>query len=222
LGLAPDSLKELARLIAEGLESADMVMVSGGSSMGSRDLVVEAIGAHDDSEILLHGISVSPGKPVILARVGTKPVFGLPGHPVSAMVCFEQLVAPLLRRLEGEDVVSPYLRPSVSAFLGRNVPSREGREDFVRVCLRRKDDGIVAVPVPGKSGMISGMVRADGYFRIPKDCEGLYRGDSVTVNLFSTWIEDYDEKEHLSGHEASGRGSGDLFAVPGPEKLSRS
>ena len=189
--------------------------------MGSRDHVIEAIRAQKDSEILLHGVSVSPGKPLILARVASRPVIGLPGHPVSAMVCFEQFVVPILRRLEGEDVVNPYLRKTFQAFLSRNVASREGRTDFVRVRLQHKDGRIVAVPVPGKSGMISAMVRADGFIRIEADCEGLYKGDQVAVHLFADWIEESLEKKHLSGHEVAGGGSGDLFAAPEQEKLSR-
>jgi len=220
MGIAPDRLQDLSLLIDRGLKSADLVMISGGSSMGSRDLVIEAIQAHEDSAILLHGVSVSPGKPFILAKVGARPVVGLPGHPVSAMVSFEQFVAPLIRRLEGEDVVRPFLRPSLGAFLSRNVPSKEGRLDFVRVRLSIKEGKVTAVPVPGKSGMISSMVRGHGYIRIEPDCEGLYKGDQVDVHLFSHWIEEDLETQHLSGHEAASGGARDLFATPAQEKLS--
>jgi len=205
----------------KGIQSTDIVLISGGSSMGSRDLVIEAIESFDDAEILLHGVAVSPGKPLILARVGHKPIIGLPGHPVSAMVCFEQFVVPIIRRLEGEDVVNPFLRPTIRAILSRNVPSREGRLDFVRVRLQNQRDGVVAVPVPGKSGMISAMVRAHGCVRIEADCEGLYKGDEVTVSLFADWIEESIEKKHLSGHEAPRRGPGDIFGPSQQEKLSK-
>ncbi|MDQ7781819.1 MAG: molybdopterin molybdotransferase MoeA [Desulfomonilaceae bacterium] len=221
VGIAPDRLDVLAATIDHGLGSADMVIVSGGSSMGSRDYVIEAIQAYDDSEILIHGVSVSPGKPLILARVGSKPVVGLPGHPASALVCFEQFVVPLIRRLGGEDVVNPFLRPTVTARLTRNHPSREGRMDFVRVRLQGEGHAITATPVLGKSGMISAMVRAHGYICIQEDCEGLYRGDHVTVNLFSNWIEEHLEKEYLSGHEVARGSSGDLFESSRQEKLSR-
>jgi len=222
IGIAPDKLDALSALIDKALFGADVVMISGGSSMGSRDHVLEAIHARNDSEILLHGVSVSPGKPLILARVGSRPVIGLPGHPVSAMVCFEQFVVPILRRLEGEDVLNPYLRKTLNAFLSRNVASREGRTDFVRVRLQDKGGQIVAVPVPGKSGMISAMVRAHGFIRIEADCEGLYKGDQVAVHLFADWIEESLEKKHLSGYEAAGRGPGNIFAASEQEKLSRS
>jgi len=221
LGLVPDRLKEISDMLGQGLKAADVVVISGGSSMGSRDLVIEAIESRPDAEILLHGVSVSPGKPLILATVGSKPIVGLPGHPVSALVCFEQFVVPLIRRLEGEGVTSPFLRPTVQAVLNRNVPSREGRLDFVRVRLQTKGNDLLAVPVPGKSGMISAMVRAHGCIRIEAGCEGLYKGDPVTVHLFSSWMEESLEKKHLSRHETAGRGPAHIFGPTPQEKLSR-
>lgn len=221
IGIARDRLADLSELIDRGLESSDLVMVSGGSSMGSRDFVIEAIAAYKDSEILLHGVSISPGKPLILARVGSKPVVGLPGHPASAMVCFEQFVIPLIRRLEGENTVNSYVRPTIKTVLGRNIPSKEGRMDFVRVRLHVKDHQMIAMPVPGKSGMISAMVRAHGFIRIGEDCEGLYKGDEVMIHLFSNWVEEHIEKEYLSGHEGAGGSSGDLSWSSPQEKLSR-
>jgi molybdopterin molybdotransferase len=222
IGIAPDSLGELSALIDEGIRNADVVVVSGGSSMGARDLVIEAIRKHEDSEILLHGVSVSPGKPLILARADSRPVAGLPGHPVSAMVCFEQFIVPLVRHLEGEPTLAPFLTPTLQAVLGRNIPSKEGRTDFIRVRLHDIEKRLTAVPVPGKSGMISGMVRAHGTIRIEPDCEGLYKGDSVTVHLFSSWAGARIEKEHLFRHEAAGRSPGNLFESSRQEKLSRS
>jgi molybdopterin molybdotransferase len=220
LGIAPDRLDALSALIDQALRTADLVVISGGSSMGSRDHVIDAIQQHADARILLHGVSVSPGKPLILAQVGSTPVVGLPGHPVSAMVCFEQFVVPIIRRLEGESVATPFLRPTFKAILSRNCPSREGRTDFVRVRLHQRGDAVVAVPVPGKSGMISSMVKAHGFVRIESDCEGLYRGDQVTVHLYAPWLEENLEKEHLPGHEAAGGSAGDLFESSPQERLS--
>jgi molybdopterin molybdotransferase len=221
IGIAPDRLDALSSLMDRALAGSDIVVISGGSSMGSRDHVIEAIQAYADAHILLHGVSVSPGKPLILASVRGRPVVGLPGHPVSAMVCQELFVTPLIRRIEGEETSTPFLRPTFKAVLGRNCPSREGRTDFVRVRLHRNDHTIVAMPVPGKSGMISSMVRAHGFVRIESDCEGLYKGDAVTVNLFAPWLEEGLEKEHLSGHEAAGGSSGHLFESSRQERLSR-
>jgi molybdopterin molybdotransferase len=221
IGIAPDRLKDLSAILEKSLSTTDLVLISGGSSMGSRDLVIDAVKSYSEAHILLHGVSISPGKPLIVARIGSTPVVGLPGHPVSAMVCFEHVVVPLLRRLEGEDLLAPFGRPTVRALLSRNVPSREGRLDFVRVRLQRDGGALTAVPVIAKSGMISGLVRAHGAIVIEADCEGLYKGDSVTVSLFTEWREEYDEKEHFPGHEAPSGGPGDLFGPSGPERLSR-
>jgi molybdopterin molybdotransferase len=222
IGIAPDRLRDLSAMMDEGLAGGDVLVISGGSSMGSRDLVIEAIKSANDSEILLHGVSISPGKPLILARVGTKAVFGLPGHPVSAMVCFEQFVVPLIRRLGGEGDQLPFPRPRVQAALSRNLPSREGRTDYVRVKLEKNGDRLTAVPVTAKSGVISAMVRAHGWIRIEASCEGLYRGDLVIVHLSSHWIGGPIEKEYLSGHEISRGCLGDFHEARGPERLSRS
>jgi molybdopterin molybdotransferase len=189
MGIAKDELASVTTLINRGLSAADLVVISGGSSMGARDLVIEAITGQEDSEALVHGVSISPGKPFILAKAQGKPVIGLPGHPVSAMVCFESLVVPLLRRLEGERAIAPYLKPSVRAILSRNLPSKEGRLDFIRVRLDHADDMYRATPIMGKSGMITTMSRAHGYVMISEDCEGLYKGEKVEVSLFSDWID---------------------------------
>ncbi|MBM4327811.1 MAG: molybdopterin molybdotransferase MoeA [Deltaproteobacteria bacterium] len=220
IGIAPDELEQLSAMLASALEACDVVIVSGGSSMGIRDLVITAIEQSTDSEILLHGVSISPGKPLILARVGPKPVFGLPGHPISAMVCFEQFVVPSLRRLEGEDSVEPYLGVTALAFLSRNVASKEGRTDFVRVRLEERDGRLIALPILGKSGMTSAMVRAHGRITVAQDCEGLYKGDLVEVQLSANWIEARLEKKHLFGHEAARRSSGDLLEAAQQELLS--
>lgn len=221
IGIAPDNLAKLSSMIEKGLDSADLVVISGGSSMGSRDHVIDAISSREKSEILLHGVSVSPGKPLILGKVGSRAVVGLPGHPVSAMVCFQQFVVPLIRRLEGEESCYPFMSPALRAILSRNVPSKEGRMDFVRVRLQKKEGELTAVPVPGKSGMVSAMVKAHGYITIEPDCEGLYKGDSVTVHMFSNWMEEALEKEYLSGHEAAGRSSGHILTTSQQEELSR-
>lgn len=210
IGIARDTLESLNAMIERACREADAVLISGGSSMGSRDLVVDAILNKDDSEIMFHGVSISPGKPFILGRIGRKPVVGLPGHPVSAMVCAEQLVIPLIGALDGEDRPAPLRRPTVEAVLGRNVASKEGRTDFVRVRLERVDRETRAIPVLSKSGLISAMVRSHGYVRIGRDSEGLYKGDAVTVYLHASWKEETGETKHLSGYEASSGGAGAL------------
>ncbi|AFM23914.1 molybdopterin molybdotransferase MoeA [Desulfomonile tiedjei] len=221
IGIARDNLPDLASNIDRGLSEADAIVISGGSSMGSRDHVIEAITAYEDSEVLLHGVSISPGKPLILGQVNGKAIIGLPGHPVSAMVCLQQFVVPLMRRLEGETSLGPFLHPCIHAHLRRNVPSKEGRTDFVRVRLEQGNGQLFATPVMGKSGMVSSMVRAHGYFIIQTDCEGLYKGDLVKVYLFSDWMEGSLEKEYLSGHETAGRSACPVLTASQQERLSR-
>ena len=184
LGLIPDRLEALTAKMAEALQAADLILVSGGSSVGARDLAIAAIQSFPEAEILVHGVAISPGKPTILARMGDKPLFGLPGHPVSAMVIMEVLVRPLLARLLGCLGPSQPWGRTVTATLSRNLASTPGREDFIRVHLRSEGEIVWAEPVLGKSGLISTMVKADGLLCIPLNTEGLEKGEQVEVSLF--------------------------------------
>jgi molybdopterin molybdotransferase len=184
LGLVPDRLEPLVARMQEALQTADLVLISGGSSVGARDLAIAAIQSFPEADILVHGVAVSPGKPTILARIGKQPLFGLPGHPVSAMVIMEVLVKPLLARLLGQTDQFQSWGRLVTATLSRNLASTPGREDFIRVRLRSEDEVLWAEPVLGKSGLISTMVKADGLIRIPLNTEGLEKGEWVEVLLF--------------------------------------
>ena len=185
LGVVADDAGDLRDALAKGLDWGDLVLLSGGSSMGTRDMAVEVIGSLPDAAILFHGISVSPGKPTIYARAGGKPVLGLPGYPVSALVIFDLFAAPLIRALGGEEVPAEFLpRKTVRAVLGANVSSQTGREDYVRVTLERKGDSLYASPLPSKSGAIFTLVKADGMVRIDLNREGLEQGEEVEVLLF--------------------------------------
>jgi molybdopterin molybdotransferase len=128
-----------------------VVLLSGGSSVGVRDFTVEVFESFQGSEILVHGVAVSPGKPMIMARLGNQSLWGLPGHTVSSMVAFDVFVRPLLARLSGENQ-APSPGRVIRAMLARNVPSVHGRQDYVRVRLERNGAGWVAHPVLGKSG----------------------------------------------------------------------
>lgn len=183
-GIVPDELEALVDRLTAALSTADIILLSGGSSVGSRDLAVAAIQSFPGAAIMVHGVAISPGKPTILARIGPKPLFGLPGHPVSAMVVTEMLVRPLVARLLGlADPNHPWGR-QVTATLARNLAGTPGREDFIRVRLREDGGVLWAEPVLGKSGLISTMVKADGLIRIPLHTEGLERGEPVAVLLF--------------------------------------
>ncbi len=181
LGIAKDSLEDLRKKLLEGLYKGDMVVISGGSSVGTRDLTIEAISSLPQAEVLLHGVAVSPGKPTILARAGEKVIWGLPGHPVSAMIIFMTLVAPCLWKMGGRkgwDAPQPW---TLKAKASRNIPSAQGREDYVRVKLSLEGGELIASPIFGKSGSISTMVKGDGLVRIEMDSEGVQKGEEVEV-----------------------------------------
>jgi molybdopterin molybdotransferase len=184
VGIARDSFEELRILCEKGIQTADMLIISGGSSVGSLDYTIEVIESLPHSEIMVHGISLRPGKPTIIARCGTKPIVGLPGHPVSAMVVFDLFMRPLIWKLAGHDGSLWPLRKRIIATLTRNVSSPPGREDYVRVRIEETDNRVMAHPVLGKSGSISTMVHANGLVRIDIDSEGLEGGTPVEVLLF--------------------------------------
>jgi molybdopterin molybdotransferase len=183
-GIARDSFETLKSLCEKGLQQSDLLIISGGSSVGTLDYTTDVIRSFSDSEIMVHGVSLRPGKPTIIGRSGAKPVVGLPGHPVSAMVVFDLFMRPLIWRLAGYS--GPLWPPEkrVSAILMRNVSSPPGREDYIRVRTEEKDGQVLAHPILGKSGSISTMVKANGLIRIDIDSEGLEEGTSVDVLLF--------------------------------------
>ena len=180
-GIVKDDPAELRKTIEQALNDTDMILISGGSSVGTRDYTVEVLSGLPDTEILVHGMSVSPGKPTILAKAAGKPVWGLPGQVVSAMVVLKIAVIPFLNRLQG--MARSVKQICVPAVLSRNVASAQGRRDFMRVSLHQGDEGLEARPVLGKSGLIRTMVHADGLLEIGDHVEGLEKGSPVNVIL---------------------------------------
>jgi molybdopterin molybdotransferase len=183
-GIIPDDFQALRNTLADALSEADLILISGGSSVGVRDLTLTAIADLPAAEILAHGVSIRPGKPTILAVAGGKPLLGLPGHPASAAVVMHVLGRPLLARLVGLSDTSASLGRTVTARLPRNLAGASGREDFVRVRLRPEGELLWAEPVLGPSALLSPMVKSDGLVMIPLGVEGLNRGEAVTVELF--------------------------------------
>ncbi|NTU83397.1 MAG: molybdopterin molybdotransferase MoeA [Chloroflexales bacterium] len=180
-GIAPDDADKLARMARAALEAAEVLIISAGSSVSTRDMTAAVIASLGAPGVLVHGVAIHPGKPTILAMAGDRPVFGLPGNPVSTMIAFELFVAPALRCLLGASAAPA---PMSQARLARNVASRPGREDFVPVRLERRAGELWADPVFGKSNLIYTMARADGLVRVPLDLAGLYEGDLVDVRMF--------------------------------------
>jgi molybdopterin molybdotransferase len=177
-GIVSDRYEALFDAFTRALQENDMVLVSGGSSVGMRDLTLDALQSLTDTRILCHGVSIRPGKPTILAQCGAKAFWGLPGHVASAMVVFLVLVRPLLHYIGGAQPADPL---PLRARLSRNLPSVQGRVDFVRVRLVTKEEQLWAEPILGQSGLIHTMVAADGLVAVDKNSEGLEQGAWVDV-----------------------------------------
>jgi molybdopterin molybdotransferase len=185
-GIIPDDLNALRKNLNAALDAADLILVSGGSSVGVRDLTLTAIQDLPGAQVLVHGVALRPGKPTILAALGQtrpRPLLGLPGHPASAAVVMEVLGRPLLMRLAGLAGPAPW-GGCETATLSRNLAGASGREDYVRVRLRREGDTLWADPVLGPSGLLSPLVKSDGLVMIPLGVEGLFKGTRVRVRLF--------------------------------------
>lgn len=166
------------------LAKADIVVLSGGSSVGERDHMLRVVSSLPGSVVLAHGLAISPGKPTLIASVGGKPVFGLPGHPVSTLVVAQIFLAPFLGYLQGQELKRAPEGRRVRAVLASSVHSAQGREEYVRVKLEERQGLPGARPVFGKSGMLSTLVKADGFIVLPIHAEGLPAGETVEVFLF--------------------------------------
>jgi molybdopterin molybdotransferase len=183
LGIVKDRFNDLKEKIELGLRESDIVVITGGSSVGTLDLTREVLQVFPGTEILAHGVSIRPGKPTLLADIDGKPFLGLPGHPVSAMVIFHFFGKPILKILSGLSREVIWHQIKVKARASRNIPSVPGREDYVRVKLEEKDGAFWAHPIFGKSGAISNLVRANGLIRIDINEEGLEQGEEAEVFL---------------------------------------
>jgi len=182
-GVVKDEEDPFLALAEKALRENDIVIFSGSSSVGSRDLGEKVVCTL--AELLIHGVAIKPGKPVIVAFSGDKALFGLPGHPVSAAVAFDLFVRPVIESFAGREASDLPGRRTVPAVCTRNMNSAGGRTDFVRVALTRKDSGVFeAHPVLGKSGALSTLVAADGFFRIEESSQGIEAGENVTVYLY--------------------------------------
>lgn len=181
-GIVRDSFGDLYNAVKTALGKSHAVLLTGGSSVGTRDHTVKVIESLGKPGVLAHGLPVKPGKPTVVAVVEGKPVIGLPGHPVSAMVIFEIIVRPVISTMLGRP--EDYGGTRVLARLSRNMASAAGREDFIRVKLERRGEELWAVPVLGKSGLISSMVDSHGLAHIPPHKQGVAEGELVEVEIY--------------------------------------
>ena len=183
-GIIEDNLKKMLAVCEQALAENDMLLLSGGSSVGRRDFTLQVLEGLPGSELLAHGVAVRPGKPTLLAARDNKSIFGLPGHVASAMVVFYLFVRPLLRLYSG--LPATHGLSEIQVTCGEQIPSSIGREEFVRVRLEKTVGHAlpVAMPVYGKSGLIRPLVEADGLLVIGRDVEGLDKYDTARVLLF--------------------------------------
>ena len=180
LEICRDDPEELSQLLLSRLGAVDAVVTIGGLSVGRVDVTVDAL-RRAGADVVVHGVSIRPGKPVALSLLRGKPVISLPGPPVAAYVAFRSVAVPVLLSLAG---LRRWYRACVRARLARNVPSKLGVRDFVRVVLSSRPEGLVAEPVKvGGSGLLSTLTRADGVVEVPEDREGLLEGEEVDVGL---------------------------------------
>jgi len=183
LGIVPDEKDQLKSALGRALNMADMVLTSGGVSVGPRDLLPLVLNELGEPGVLLSGVAIRPGKPLTFAVVNGKPVFSLPGHPASSLLTFHLFVRPILYRMAGKgEPVTPTLR---AITVSKLFPAR-GRRTFVMVNLTRDESGgLLASPVPlGLSGAITTLTKADGFIQIPENQQFIDEGSEVTVHLF--------------------------------------
>lgn len=183
----PDKIERIKQAVLDGCDSSDLVVVNAGSSAGSEDFtrkVVEELG-----ELILHGVNIKPGRPIILGWINETPVLGIPGYPVSAYITFSLFAKELVYRLQGLDTPDPVF---IKAILSRQTASPLGQEEFLRVKVGKVGGKLIATPVSRGAGVLMSLVRADGFLRIPAMSEGLGAGAVVDVEL----IKDKKEIEN--------------------------
>ena len=159
-------------------EETDLVLIIAGSSAGSEDYTRSIL--EESGEVLAHGVSMMPGKPTLLGRIKNRPVIGIPGYPVSAIIAYEELARPILYRALG---LTEPKRPAIKAIFTRKVPSKLGTEEFLRVKIGKVGDKFFASPLPRGSGVITSLTRADGIIRIPAFSEGLNENEEAETEL---------------------------------------
>jgi molybdenum cofactor synthesis domain-containing protein len=185
LGVFPDKAGELRGALVRALACSDMVVTSGGVSVGPKDIMPKTVDALGEPGIFVSGIAIKPGKPMTVASVAGKPVFSLPGHPASALLTFQLFVRPLIQAMSCRKIEK---RPEVRALASMKMFPAKGRRTFIMVNLKHeKTKGLVAEPVPAAvSGAITTLAKADGFVEISEDVQFIDAGEQVTVKLFKT------------------------------------
>jgi molybdopterin molybdotransferase len=185
LGIAIDDISEITQKLKKALQTCDVVITSGGTSVGGLDLVPDAVKSLGKPGVIVHGMALRPAMPTALAALNGKPVMILSGNPVAAIIGFEVFARPLICKMLG--MKNPEPRPAINAFMTRKVATALGRKTFVRVKVTQKNNEFFAKPVSARgSGSISTMTRGNGFVIVPEDREGVTKNEKVIVHLFGT------------------------------------
>ncbi len=174
-----DNLEEIINLLEKASNECDIVLISGGSSVGKKDETLKAIESFENSSILVEGIAIKPGKPTIIGSINNKMVVGLPGHPLSCAFVVESVIKPFIKLL--------YNNKNNRYILCRfayNYHKAKGREEYISVNIKEVNESIVCEPIFSKSSTIKNFATCDGYIRIDRDKEGLQKGELIRVYLF--------------------------------------
>ena len=196
--IVPDQFEAISRAVKQAAEDYDLVLLNAGSSAGSEDFsarVVESLG-----KLLVHGVAVRPGHPVILGMIGSTPIIGVPGYPVSAALTGEIFVEPLLAGWLGRRPAKPMTLPAV---LTRKVTSPAGDDDFLRVAVGRVGERWLAAPLSRGAGVITSLVQADGIALLPRGVQGLSAGETVQVRLYRSLSEIEQTIFTIGSHDIS-------------------
>ncbi|MPW26665.1 molybdopterin molybdenumtransferase MoeA [Alkalibaculum sp. M08DMB] len=180
-GIVPDDYNTLKEVVEKATVECDIVLISGGSSVGQKDVTSDVIDSLGYPGVLVHGIAVKPGKPTIIGKIGEKAVVGLPGHPASAFVVCNIFITHLINTMLG---ISKRSIPKVNGEMASNYPSNTGREEYLPVRVEKEHDRTIIYPVYGKSSLISILSKSNGYIHISRGSEGLNKGQLKEVVLW--------------------------------------
>lgn len=197
-GVVRDDAEEIYNMIVKAMRECDMIITSGSTSVGTRDMLYKILGEIEDSTILFHGVKQRPGRPTIVVKVRDKLVFGLPGFPVSALMIFYNIVHPVLMHLLGLKSA----KNVVMAILGNDARGETGRVDLIPVILKRDGEGYRAFPLAHDSSAIVSLTLAEGYITIPEDQLLVESGEEVAVTIFED--EEYTSEVVISGSHSIG------------------
>lgn len=196
--VVPDDFEKLKEALSRACAEHDVVVINAGSSAGSEDFTVHVV--RELGEVLVHGVRIRPGKPVVLGIVAGTPVLGIPGYPVSAALTFDLFAKPLIYRLQG---MAPPERERARVKISRKIPSSIGAEEFVRVKVGQVGERLVAAPIERGAGALMSLARADGILRIPEESEGIKPEDEVDIELLKSLADVKNTIVAVGSHDIS-------------------